>query len=129
MHGVSGSIGRQIVLKQYKGKTVVAHYPDMSKVVYTKAQLAERVRFKLAVAYARSVIADPIKKKAYSSKKHLSAYHAAIADYLNKSKAEEKEKTVIADVKRTVTTEAHSSKTPNLPSNPLNVVKIGQAPS
>ena len=90
MHGTSGSFSRQITFKQYNGKTVIAHYPDMSKVVYTKAQIDERFRFKLAVAYARAVIADPVKKKAYSSKKNFSAYHAAIADYINTSKAEEK---------------------------------------
>ncbi len=92
MHGTSGSFSRLITFKQYNGKTVVAHYPDMSKVVYTKAQIAERFRFKLAVAYARSVIADPVKKKAYSGKKHFSAYHAAIAEYINTSKAEENAK-------------------------------------
>lgn len=91
MHGTSGSFSRQITFKQYNGKTVVAHYPDMSKVIYSKAQLAERIRFKLAVAYARSVIADPVKKKIYAKKKHFSAYHAAIAEYINTSKAEEKQ--------------------------------------
>lgn len=90
MHGTSGSFSRQITFKQYNGRTVLAHYPDMSKVVYTKAQIAERFRFRLAVAYARSVIADPVKKKLYSGKKHFSAYHAAIAEYIRASKAEEK---------------------------------------
>lgn len=89
MHGTSGSFSRQITFKNYNGRTVIAHYPDMSKVIYTKAQIAERFRFKLAVAYARAIIADPIKKKAYSRKKHSSAYHAAIAEYIHSSKAEE----------------------------------------
>ena len=96
MHGTSGSFSGLITFKQYNGKTVVSHYPDMSKVIYTKAQIAERFRFKLAVAYARNVIADPVKKKAYSSKKHISAYHAAIAEYINKSKAEERQQSTPA---------------------------------
>ena len=104
MQGTSGSFSRLITFKQYNGRTVVAHYPDMSKVVYTKAQIAERFRFKLAVAYARAVIADPRKKKAYSGKKHTSAYHAAIADYINTSKAEEKGKAVTAAEEKPLST-------------------------
>ena len=104
MHGTSGSFSRLITFKQYNGRTVVAHYPDMSKVVYTKAQIAERFRFKLAVAYARAVIADPAKKKAYSHKKHTSAYHAAIADYINTSKAEERGKAITAAEEKSVRT-------------------------
>ena len=129
MHGTSGSIGRQIVLKQYNGKTVVAHYPDMSKVVYTKAQLAERIRFKLAVAYARAVIADPAKKKSYSSKKHFSPYHAAISDYLNRSKAEEKEKPSIVAVVKPVPTVINSIEPHVLPSNQIDNRKIEQTSS
>ena len=116
MHGTSGSFSRLITFKQYNGRTVVAHYPDMSKVIYTKAQIAERFRFKLAVAYARSVIADPVKKKAYSSKKHFSAYHAAIADYINTSKAEEKKiaNTSAEEAPLRITTKVQRSVTPAL---------------
>ena len=96
MHGTSGSFSRLITFKQYNGRTIVSHYPDMSKVVYTKAQIAERFRFKQAVAYARAVIADPQRKKTYAKKAHISAYHAAISEYIRASKAEEQSQKTMA---------------------------------
>ena len=106
MHGTSGSFSRLITFKHYNGRTIVSNYPDMSRVVYTKAQIAERFRFKLAVAYARTVIADPLKRKAYSNKKHVSAYHVAISEYIRKSKAEERSlKTTIPEPEPSVSVE------------------------
>jgi len=81
-----GQIGKQLVVKQYGKKTVITAYPDMSNIKPSKAQKAKRKRFAEAVAYAQSILHDPVKKKAYALKlkKGQSVYHAAIKEWLGK---------------------------------------------
>ena len=88
LHGLSGLIGQQVVIKQYGTKTVLSKYPDMSKVKYNKAQKAEQGLFREAVAYARGILNDPIKKKAFAKKlkKGEIVYNAAIKEYMAKAK-------------------------------------------
>jgi hypothetical protein len=63
-----GQIGKQFVVKQYGKKTVITAYPDMSNVKPSKAQKVKRKRFAETVAYAQSILHDPVKKKAYALK-------------------------------------------------------------
>ncbi|OAQ38785.1 hypothetical protein A5893_12105 [Pedobacter psychrophilus] len=82
--GLSGNIDKQIVFKTRGNTTFTARYPDMSKVVPSEKQLAEKSRFAKAVEYAKAIIADPIKKMevaAHTPKGKL-VYHQAIKDYL-----------------------------------------------
>jgi hypothetical protein len=82
--GLSGNIDKQIVFKTRGKTTFTARYPDMSKVVSSKKQLAEKSRFAKAVEYAKAILANPIKKievAAYTPKGKL-VYHQAIKDYL-----------------------------------------------
>ena len=55
---IRGRIG-PVVFRQFKGRTVVQRAPDMSRVVPTPAQLAQRARFQQAAAHARAILADP----------------------------------------------------------------------
>ncbi len=64
--GVSGHIGKTIVVKQYKGKIVIANYSGVSRKKPTSAQKNQRMHFKAAVAYAKKIINDPLKKAAYT---------------------------------------------------------------
>lgn len=80
--GIRGGVLKQIVFKQYKDKTVVTSYPDMSNVIPTELQLKEKVRFADAVLFARDIIHDPVKKAAYKAAEGLSVYHTAIKDYM-----------------------------------------------
>ena len=79
------------------------------------------------------VIADPAKKKAYSHKKHASAYHAAIADYINTSKAEERGKAITAAEEKPVrtATRIQEAAMPALKTRalPLRTAPTDQAPS
>ncbi len=86
--GLSGTLKKQVVIKQYATGTVVSAYPDMSHIVPSEAQKSKRNRFKEAVAYAKTIMADPLKKSAYQANLPTgkTAYHAAIAEYLEKNK-------------------------------------------
>ena len=79
------------------------------------------------------VIADPAKKKAYSHKKHASAYHAAIADYINTSKAEERGKAITAAEEKPVSTATKIQEVVMPPMKtralPLRPAPTDQAPS
>lgn len=80
-----GHKDKTLVVKQYGPQTVITSYPDRTEVVYTKVQEAEQSRFAEAVAWARSIIRDPVKKAEYSKllPKGKRLYNAAIQEYLN----------------------------------------------
>lgn len=80
--GIRGGVLKQIVFKQYKDKTVVTNYPDMSHVIPTESQLKRNRRFADAVLFAREIINDPVKKAAYKAAEGLSVYHTAIKNYM-----------------------------------------------
>lgn len=72
----------QFVVKTRKGRTFLAKYPDMSNVVPSASQLAEKSRFAAAVAYAREIVNDPVRKANYKARSGSTVYHSAIKDYL-----------------------------------------------
>lgn len=86
LHKMRGRIGKQIVVKQYGNKTVIAAYPDMSNIKPSKLQKQKRKKFAAAIVYAQSIIHDPVKKAAYEKKlkRGKRAYNAAISEYLSK---------------------------------------------
>ena len=88
LHGLQGQIGKQIVVKKYGKKTVVSKYPDMTQITPTKLQKKQRNLFAKAVAYARDINNDPVKKAAYKNKvkKGDSVYQYALKEYLKKNK-------------------------------------------
>lgn len=85
---LQGALGKEIVFKQYHDKIVVSKYPDMSKVKPSPLQLEGRNRMREAVAYARSVLRDPVKKAAME--KTLgpgeTVYHKAKKQYFEERK-------------------------------------------
>lgn len=84
LEGLIGAINKQFVLKQYGTKTIIASYPDMSRVVKTEKQKKENSRFALAVAYAKSQMANPVSKAEYLAKaaeEGKRAYNLAISDF------------------------------------------------
>jgi hypothetical protein len=88
VEGLSGKLD-QILLKNYKYGTVVSKMPDRSKVKLTNHQKGLNKNFQQAVAYARSIINDPAKKKQYEKqarRKHTSVYHYVLAQYLKGKK-------------------------------------------
>ncbi len=82
--GLKGSLGKQIVLKQYGSKLIVSKYPDRSKVVLSTKQKKDNKKFTNAVAFARQIINDPIEKDKWQKKipKDKSVYQQAIKWYM-----------------------------------------------
>jgi hypothetical protein len=87
LQGMSGTLST-ILLKQYSYGTVISKRPDRSKVKLSPLQKKANKKFKEAVAFAKSVLKDEAKKKAYKKKlkSNQTIYHAALADYLKNHK-------------------------------------------
>ncbi|SHN28321.1 hypothetical protein [Chitinophaga sp. CF418] len=77
-----GRNNKQFVIRNVAGKDYVCKYPDMSNVVLSESQLESNDKFADAVDYAKSIIADPLKKANYKVRKGKSVYHSAIKDYM-----------------------------------------------
>lgn len=75
-------IAKGFVLKTRGGKTFISKRPDMSNVVPSKLQLKSNRKFTEAIAYAKSIINDPVKKVAYKAKPGMTVYHSAVKEYL-----------------------------------------------
>jgi len=86
LQGTSGKIGGQFVIKQYPYGTVISAMPDMSNVKRSKLQKLQQKKFAEAVAYAKSISNNPVKKVAYAKKlkKGQSVFHAAIKEFYSK---------------------------------------------
>ena len=80
-----GKISNVAVVKQYPTVTVITGYPDRSDVVYSPEQNSYKSLFAEAVAYAQSIINDPVKKAAYNKllPKGKRLYNAAIQEFFN----------------------------------------------
>ena len=88
LQGLTGAIGKQLVFKDYGGKIVVTRYPDMSGVKPSEQQVEKRKVFRDAVAYAKNISRNPVKKAEYLKKvkEGESVYHYALKEYLAKHK-------------------------------------------
>jgi hypothetical protein len=85
--GLSGIIGNTVVYRQVRGRTIVTNRPRKPSR-QSDWQRLNRVRFREAAAYARSVMRDPIKKEYFRLKAGWmelpNAYTAAVTLYLRK---------------------------------------------
>lgn len=83
---ISGRLGGLTFMTTKKGKISVRARPSSPmKRKLTRGQKLQRQRFTEAVAYARSALADPVKRPFYESAARpgrLSAYNVAFQDYL-----------------------------------------------
>lgn len=67
------------------GEQTLMKTPDMSSVKWTKAQKANRERFREAIAYARQAMADPTVRVHYENigkKADRQPFRVAVSDYL-----------------------------------------------
>ena len=88
LRDLKGTLGRQLVVKQYSDKTVVTKHPDMSRVKPTELQKLYKTLFAEAVAYAQSINRDWQLRASYLQKvkKGESVYHYALKEYLEQHK-------------------------------------------
>jgi hypothetical protein len=76
LHGASGKIGDQIVIRQRHGQTILAQAPGEMQKPPTPAQQA--------VVYGRGVMQQPGEKAEYAEKAAgpISAFNVAVADFM-----------------------------------------------
>ena len=78
-----GKMGDLAYRRMY-GKQTLMKTPDMSRVKWSKAQKEHRKRFKQAVAYARSALADPNVRAQYekvAKKTGRQPFRVAVSDF------------------------------------------------
>ncbi|SHN28274.1 hypothetical protein [Chitinophaga sp. CF418] len=83
IEGVSGTIAKQMTLRQRNGKTIISRKSKGSSLPPTEEQIAVREKFEDAANYALGVLQDPAKKAAYNEaavKLGMSAYALALKD-------------------------------------------------
>lgn len=88
LNALQGTIGKEIVFKQYADKTVVSKYPDMSKVKKTERQQAQRDLITAANAYASGIKRDPKLRAKYEKKLKPgeSVFHKAKKEFFERLK-------------------------------------------
>ncbi len=88
LEGLSGTVGRELVFKQYADKVVVSKYPDMSGIRATPLQVLQRSKLKEATAYASFALRDPDLRAKYERelKPGENVYQKAKKDYFEKLK-------------------------------------------
>ncbi|MGC3943754.1 MAG: hypothetical protein QM762_04300 [Chryseolinea sp.] len=85
LKGVSGTLGKNIVIKQWRNRVVIANRPK-KRERSTEKQLDQQHRFKDATTYAKNVNANPQSKALYEkgiNDNKFSAYAVALSDHLN----------------------------------------------
>ena len=85
IESLSGKMGDVVFRHNRKtGTTTMSKVPDMTKVKWSKAQKAQRRRFKQAVAYAKTAKTQPEVWAAYqalATKKRKRAWDLAVSDH------------------------------------------------
>lgn len=80
----SGKLDTLVLRRAHNGQMTLIKLADMSKVKWSKAQKAHRLRFKQAVAYARAAMAEPTVRSHYekeAAKLHKRSFDLAVSDY------------------------------------------------
>ncbi len=88
LKNISGGIGKQFVIKQYKGKIVIARYPCKYKRKHSPLKNIYEDRFKEAIKYARVIMQNNALAAGYKSKLQPGQrlYNYLISEYLLKEK-------------------------------------------
>ena len=84
-----GKMGDMVFRRTRNGGVSLIRRADMSGVKWSPAQAANRKRFRAAVAYARTALADPQLRAQYeeaAAKAGKRAFEMAVSDFLQKQK-------------------------------------------
>lgn len=92
LQGLRGRLGKDLVFKTIRGKTIVCAYPRKSiKQKETVVQQKTRTRFQEATQWAKAILQNPTKKAHYELRakqlKLPNAYTAAIKDFMTDPEA------------------------------------------
>ncbi|MEC5143289.1 hypothetical protein [Chitinophaga sp. 212800010-3] len=82
LSGVHGTFAKQVVFRRYFGQLILSKKPVFINRVLSPAQQAVRARFRDAIIYGKSVLANPNVLALYQAvvKSGQSAYNLAVAD-------------------------------------------------
>ena len=86
---IRGAINKEFVIKHYRYGVVMTKFPDMTRIIASAQQRKCRNLFKEAVAYAKTVIADPVKKKEWEKKVKIKyrVFNRIIKEFMQAAKA------------------------------------------
>lgn len=82
LHGLSGMLGKQIVIRKSKDGYVLSAAPDRSGLVMSAAQKAHQDQFRQAIAYSKGARSQP-EYEAAAEARGLSTHNVAVADFLH----------------------------------------------
>ncbi len=85
---IHGKFDNLVFRRTRRGGISIIRKADMSQVEWSPAQSAHRQRFKAAIVYARSAMADPQQRRTYETlakKKGKRAFEMAVSDYFQKN--------------------------------------------
>jgi len=85
LKGVSGSVGKTFVIRTVGDKTIMAIAPGKRTKSPSAKQVAHQDTFKSAANYGKAVMANPVDKGEYGTKKRKpfeSEYNLAVTDFL-----------------------------------------------
>ncbi len=68
LHSLSGMVGKELVFRTVRGKTVVSARPDFTNTTWSPKQEEHRKRFREAAKEAKRMAADPAIRKKYQKK-------------------------------------------------------------
>jgi len=89
VEGLSGKVGKNVVMRQRGGRTILSTRPERSGVASEKQKL-QRERFQRAVRYARTSLLVPETKAEYlasiKGQEFMTAFTAAVTDYMKAPK-------------------------------------------
>jgi hypothetical protein len=84
VQSAQGKMGNIVFRRSHTGEMTITKLPDMSRVKWSKAQKEHRQRFKQAVAYARTAMAEPKVRAIYektAAKQGKRPFDMAVSDY------------------------------------------------
>ena len=84
VQSAQGKMGNIVFRRSHTGEMTITKLPDMSKVKWSKAQKAHRLRFKQAVSYAKAAMAEPTVRAVYekaAAKQSKRPFDLAVSDY------------------------------------------------
>lgn len=82
---IRGKVG-DLVFKRYRDEVVISRTPQSGERQPTPAQASQQERFKLAVLYGNTVLADPEKRAIYEAaaeRKGVPVFALTVGDFLN----------------------------------------------
>ena len=81
---IRGAIGKEFVIKHYRYGVVKTKFPDMTRIIASIQQRKFQDLFREAVAYAKTVMADPVKKKDWEKKVRIKyrVFNRVIKEYM-----------------------------------------------